>query len=65
MKTLEGVVDAKPLSSDETSAVEFVPSAEIMPGGCLIESASGSVDARIETQLREIERTLVGEEAGV
>jgi flagellar assembly protein FliH len=49
------------LMAGTDSAIELRPSSEIMPGGCLIESAAGSVDARIETQLREIEKVLLGE----
>jgi len=65
MKTLEDVLERQRLVRDEQSAVEFIPSPEIMPGGCLIESASGAVDARIETQLGEIEKVLIGEDADV
>lgn len=61
MSTLETMLDEQPMSQDADSAIELIPSTEILPGGCLIESACGSVDARIETQLREIEKVLVGE----
>ena len=36
----------------------------IMPGGCFIETDFGHVDARIESQLLEIERGLKGENGG-
>jgi len=62
MKMLEDLVGEGRLATEPDSAVEFVPSAEIMPGGCLVESASGAVDARIETQLAEIEKVLIGED---
>ena len=61
MKTLETMLDGKQMAQHPDSAIELLPSSEILPGGCLIESANGSVDARIETQLQEIEKTLVGE----
>lgn len=35
--------------------VSFVADAAITPGGCVIEGASGDIDARIETQMRIIE----------
>jgi len=60
MNMLEGLLGAQALAQEPDSAVEIVPSAEIEPGGCLVESASGSVDARIETQLAEIEKVLIG-----
>lgn len=61
MTMLETLLDEQPFVQDSDSAVEVVPSSEILPGGCLIESPSGSVDARIETQLREIEKVLLEE----
>lgn len=36
----------------------LVEDRRVNPGGCLIETAAGSIDARIETQLEEIERAL-------
>jgi flagellar assembly protein FliH len=63
MKMLEDLLGDAPLVREEASAVELVPSAEILPGGCLVESAQGAVDARIDTQLREIEKVLLGEDA--
>jgi flagellar assembly protein FliH len=65
MTTLNRVLGDNPAFNSGDSSVELVPSAEIMPGGCLVQSTSGEVDARIETQLREIEKTLIGEEEHV
>ena len=61
MKTLGGILGPSALAADADAPVEMVPSNDIQPGGCLIESASGAVDARVETQLREIEKLLLGE----
>lgn len=36
------------------------PNEEIEPGGCVVSSGFGSVDARLETQLRVLERVLLG-----
>jgi flagellar assembly protein FliH len=50
------------LQTSPESAVEIIASSEIEPGGCVIESATGLIDARIETQLQEIETLLLGSE---
>ena len=39
---------------------EIVPDASFSPGDCVIETAFGSVDARIDTQFREFEALLKG-----
>jgi len=39
--------------------VEIVASASVSPGGCVIESELGIVDARLETQLKCLEEALV------
>jgi flagellar assembly protein FliH len=64
METLGILLGAQPELSQPDSAVELVPSADVPPGGCLVESTAGLVDARIETQLREIEKVLLGEPHG-
>ena len=61
MATLHALLGDSPLAQAEDAPVEIVPSSEVGPGGCVVETASGAVDARVETQLREIERTLLGE----
>lgn len=45
---------------DETP-ITFAPDEGVGPGGCLVETATGTVDARIESQLDEIYRTLLEE----
>lgn len=42
----------------------LVEDRRVSPGGCLIETASGAIDARVETQLEEIERALVRAQGG-
>ncbi len=59
MESLHALLGDAPLAAED-APVEIVPSSEVGPGGCVVESASGAVDARVETQLREIERTLLG-----
>lgn len=42
-----------------TSEIEIVASASVLPGGCVIESELGIIDARLETQLKCLEDALV------
>jgi len=42
----------------------LVEDRRVSTGGCLIETASGAIDARVETQLEEIERALVRAQGG-
>jgi len=39
--------------------IDFVADQVISQGGCIIESASGTIDARVETQLRILETALL------
>lgn len=41
--------------------LDFVADQMIKEGGCLIESAAGTIDARLETQLRVFEKALVAQ----
>ena len=43
--------------------VRIVKDGAVSPGGCIVESETGSVDGRIETQLEAIRRALAGAEA--
>ena len=61
METLEFLLGGPAALSQGDSAVELVSSHEVPRGGCVIESTAGSVDARVETQLKEIEKALLGE----
>jgi len=42
-----------------SSEIEIVASASVSPGGCVIESELGIIDARLETQLKCLEDALV------
>ncbi len=42
-----------------SSEIEIVASASVPPGGCVIESELGIIDARLETQLKCLEDALV------
>ena len=46
-------------SCDGMRSVEILEDRRVEQGGCLIESDNGSLDARIETQLKEVERALL------
>lgn len=48
-------------SVDSIREVAVETDESIDPGGCIIESASGNVDARIATQLRQVESALFGQ----
>jgi flagellar biosynthesis/type III secretory pathway protein FliH len=50
-------------SSDSVREVIIEPDPAIERGGCIIESSSGNVDARIATQLRQVENALCAEES--
>lgn len=44
--------------------VDFVADPRVSKGGCLIESEVGTIDARLETQLRVLERALLSQSEG-
>ncbi len=46
------------LSSNSFSKISFEPDERVEPGGCIVESEIGSVDARISSQLNEIKKIL-------
>ncbi|HOP79879.1 MAG TPA: FliH/SctL family protein, partial [Armatimonadota bacterium] len=45
-------------SCDGIRAVEVIEDRRVDKGGCLIESGNGYLDARIDTQRKEVERAL-------
>jgi len=47
--------------SPDLRSLEIVEDARIERGGCVIEMEVGSVDARIDEQLREVERSFLEE----
>lgn len=44
--------------------LDFIADPRVSAGGCLIESEVGTIDARLETQLRVLERALVSQSEG-
>lgn len=46
-------------SLDGIRSIEIVDDRRVDEGGCVIESGNGNLDARIETQLKEVERALL------
>ena len=47
---------------DGVRTLEIVDDRRVGPGGCVIETNAGTIDAKIETQLGEIERTILESE---
>jgi flagellar assembly protein FliH len=43
--------------------VQIVADAAVEPGGCVVRSAFGVIDAGIDTQVREVARALLGDDA--
>lgn len=41
--------------------IDFVADQAVKSGGCIIESASGTIDARLETQLKILEKALLAQ----
>jgi type III secretion protein L len=44
--------------------MDFIADPRVTEGGCLIESEVGTIDARLETQLRVLERALLSQSEG-
>jgi flagellar biosynthesis/type III secretory pathway protein FliH len=49
---------------DPGKAVEIIADANIPRGGCLVKSAFGTIDASINSQIRELSRALLGADTG-
>ncbi len=49
---------------DQAEAIEVVPDSSIEPGGCVVESDRGIVDARLRTQFEEMQARLLQELEG-
>jgi type III secretion protein L len=52
------------LPSTRARFIDFVADPRVSSGGCLIESEVGTIDARLETQLRVLERALLAQSEG-
>ncbi len=48
-------------SSESVRELIIESDEKIEPGGCMLETASGTVDARLSTQLEQIEAALFGQ----
>jgi len=46
--------------ADDVTSIEIVEDPRVEPGGCIVETDFGSVDARLGTQLREVRRAFFG-----
>jgi flagellar assembly protein FliH len=53
--------DALVASSESVREIIIEVDEKVEPGGCLLETASGTVDARLYTQLEQIEAALFGQ----
>jgi flagellar assembly protein FliH len=51
------------LSQDESAKLKVVPDTRIELGGCILESATGSLDARLEVQLQRLKDVLLDSRA--
>lgn len=56
---LERMRDEKSNAFGRGQYIDFVADQTVREGGCIIESNSGTVDARVETQLRILENALL------
>lgn len=55
---------AERFSSGRIQFIDFVADPRVESSGCLIESEVGTIDARLETQLRVLERALLSQSEG-
>lgn len=54
--------ESKSLLTKDTSKIDKVvlnPNESVEPGGCMLETSAGMIDARIKTQLEKIENSLI------
>lgn len=56
---LEKMRDEKANAFGRAQLIDFVADQAVLTGGCIIESQSGTIDARVETQLRILENALL------
>ncbi|TVX97666.1 flagellar assembly protein FliH [Cohnella terricola] len=56
---VQAAKDELSLVLDAQAELQIVPDASIQEGGCVVRSAFGSIDARIDTQLEEIREQLL------
>jgi type III secretion protein L len=56
--------ETEKFSSGRIRFIDFVADPRVATSGCLIESEVGTIDARLETQLRVLERALLSQSEG-
>jgi len=56
--------ESERFSSGRIQFIDFVADPRVASSGCLIESEVGTIDARLETQLRVLERALLSQSEG-
>ena len=56
--------ETEKFSSGRIQFIDFVADPRVASNGCLIESEVGTIDARLETQLRVLERALLSQSEG-
>lgn len=56
--------ETEKFSSGRIKFIDFVADPRVESSGCLIESEVGTIDARLETQLRVLERALLSQSEG-
>ena len=59
LAAVQAARDELELSIDSQAELQIIPDASVKDHGCVIRSAFGSIDARIDTQLSEIKRELM------
>lgn len=63
LPTIESEAD-KFLTGGRNNFIDFIADPRVSSGGCLIESEVGTIDARLETQIRVLERALLSQSEG-
>lgn len=59
LPSLERMRDEKTNAFGRAQFIDFVADQLVQTGGCIVESQSGTIDARVETQLRILENALL------
>lgn len=58
-QVLQGTIRELVTTPERAAAVEIVPDGAVEPGGCVVESDRGIVDARLQTQFEEMQARLL------
>lgn len=60
-QVLQAQIGALADAPDQAEAIEIVPDGSIDPGGCVVESERGIIDARLRTQFEQMQAQLLQE----